>query len=58
MTEGEAVAAIGRVEALCDQWDVYSKGESPTTRQIREAMRPQTTPDPLQEELDLVWEDR
>jgi hypothetical protein len=27
-----------RVEALCDEWDRYSKGESATTRRIREAI--------------------
>lgn len=27
-----------RVLDLCDRWDQYSKGESPTTRQIREAV--------------------
>lgn len=32
-------ARLGRVRALCDEWDVLSKGETPTTRQIREALR-------------------
>lgn len=29
---------IERVLALCDHWDSLSKGETPTTRQIREAI--------------------
>lgn len=27
------------LEELCDQWDVYSKGESPTTAAIRKVIR-------------------
>ena len=30
---------VGRVRALCDEWDVLSKGETPTTRRIREVLR-------------------
>jgi len=32
--------AIARVLDLCDKWDELSKGESPTTQQLREAIGP------------------
>ena len=35
----EAGAALDRVEALCARWDVVTKGESPTTKAIRRAVR-------------------
>lgn len=31
---------IERVRALCDEWDALSKGETATTRRIREALAP------------------
>ena len=30
---------VARVRALCDEWDRLSKGETATTRRIREALR-------------------
>lgn len=35
----ERGAALDRVEALCARWDRVSRGESPTTRAIRRAVR-------------------
>ena len=35
----KAEAALARVQALCERWDRYSKGESPTTASIRAALR-------------------
>lgn len=34
-----ANAANERVEKLCDEWDGWTKGESPTTKRIREELR-------------------
>lgn len=34
-----AEAALDRVLALCDEWDALSKGETTTTRRIREALQ-------------------
>lgn len=35
---------VDRVEAVCKAWDALTKGESPTTKRIREAMAyPETT---------------
>lgn len=31
-------ASINRVRAVCDEWDGLSKGESPTTARIRQAI--------------------
>lgn len=38
-THGDDRSAIARVLALCDEWDGLSKGETPTTRRIRDALR-------------------
>lgn len=38
MTGDEALAAVERVERLCKEWDLWTKGESPTTKRIRETM--------------------
>lgn len=35
----EAIRGVVKVLALCDEWDALSKGETPTTRKIREALR-------------------
>lgn len=34
-----AALALCRVLSLCEKWDAMSKGETSTTRQIREAVR-------------------
>lgn len=39
----QAIEALRRVMALCDHWDVITKGESPTTKQIRQAIRGEVT---------------
>ena len=33
----ERERVVSSVRELCDRWDTFSKGESPTTRQIRQA---------------------
>lgn len=40
-------AAVKRVLDLCDYWDGLSKGETSTTRQIREALEPRPSDFPL-----------
>jgi hypothetical protein len=39
---GSKIGAVRRVMKLCDEWDALSKGETPTTKQIRAAVRGET----------------
>ena len=39
MNRYELPSTVMNVLALCDKWDAMSKGESPTTRTIRMAIR-------------------